>query len=153
MLTFEQAILLVEDNEDDAELTFRAFKKANIRNPIERVRDGVQALDYLFARGEYASRSVSDIPAVILLDLNLPRLSGIEVLKAIRADERVKHVPVVVLTSSNEERDLLAAYREYANSYVRKPVDYDQFVTAARDLGLYWLVLNQPPPRDDQKTP
>src|SRR6185436_1980005 len=107
----EQAILLVEDNDDDAELTFRAFKKAKIRNPIARVRDGLQALDYLFARGEYATRNVNDTPAVILLDLNLPRLSGIDVLKAIRADERIKHVPVVVLTSSNEERDLLAAYR------------------------------------------
>jgi two-component system response regulator len=148
----EQTILLVEDNEDDAELTFRAFKKANIRNPIIRARDGVQALDYLFARGEYAGRNASDVPAVILLDLNLPRLNGIDVLKAIRADDRIKHVPVVVLTSSNEERDLLAAYREFANSYVRKPVDYDQFVGAAKELGLYWLVLNQAPPRDGPKT-
>jgi two-component system response regulator len=142
----KQYILLVEDNDDDAELTEKAFRKARIRNPLVRARDGVEALDYLLARGSFSTRSVSDIPAVVLLDLNLPRLGGIDVLSAIRADERIRHVPVVVLTSSNEDHDRLAAYQRYANSYVRKPVDYDQFVAASKELGLYWLVLNEPPP-------
>lgn len=146
-MTAEQVILLVEDNDDDAELTLRAFKTRRISNPVVRVPDGVEALDYLFSRGRYAGRDLNDLPAVVLLDLKLPRLDGLEVLKAIRADERTKYLPVVVLTSSDEERDRLAAYREFANSYVRKPVDYDQFTTAARDLGLYWLVLNRPFPR------
>ena len=142
----EPSILLVEDNEDDAELTERAFRKANIRNPLVRVRDGVEALDFLFARGAYAARDVNDVPAVVLLDLNLPRLSGIQLLEEIRANERTSHLPVVILTSSNEDRDRLAAYQRHANSYVQKPVDYDQFVSAARDLGLYWLVLNRTSP-------
>ena len=115
-------------------------------NPLVRVRDGVEALDYLLGRGAHAGRNVTDVPAVVLLDLNLPRVGGIEVLTAIRADERIKHVPVVILTSSNEDRDRLAAYQQYANSFVRKPIDYDQFVAAAEELGLYWLVLNEPPP-------
>jgi two-component system, response regulator len=110
-----------------------------------RARDGVEALDYLLGRGNHAGRDVSDAPAVVLLDLKLPRLSGLEVLKAVRADERTKHLPVVILTSSNEERDRLSAYDQFANSYVLKPVDYDQFVAAARQLGLYWMVLNVPP--------
>ena len=143
----EQAILLVEDSDDDAELTSKAFKQARIANPIVRARDGVEALDYLFGRNRYAGRDIHDIPCVVLLDLNMPRLDGIEVLKAIRADQRVKHLPVVILTSSNEDKDRLEAYDNHANSYVRKPVDYDHFVAASRDLGLYWLVLNQPPPR------
>jgi two-component system, response regulator len=146
MEMLKQYILLVEDNDDDAELTEKAFRKARIRNPLVRARDGVEALDYLLARGSFSTRSVSDIPAVVLLDLNLPRLGGIDVLNAIRADERIRHVPVVVLTSSNEDHHRLAAYQRYANSYVRKPVDYDQFVAASRELGLYWLVLNEPPP-------
>jgi two-component system, response regulator len=141
-----QEILLVEDRDDDAELTARAFRKARIMNPLVRVRDGVEALDYLLGRGAHAGRNVTDVPAVVLLDLNLPRVGGIEVLTAIRADERIKHVPVVILTSSNEDRDRLAAYQQYANSFVRKPIDYDQFVAAAEELGLYWLVLNEPPP-------
>lgn len=145
-MTNEQVILLVEDSDDDAELTSKAFKQARIANPIVRARDGEEALDYLFGREQYAGRNPNDAPAIVLLDLNLPRLDGIEVLKAIRADERVKHLPVVILTSSNEDRDRLAAYDHHANSYVRKPVDYDHFVTASRNLGLYWLVLNQPPP-------
>jgi two-component system, response regulator len=144
--TMMQEILLVEDRDDDAELTARAFRKAKILNPLIRTRDGVEALDYLLGRGTHAGRNVSDVPAVILLDLNLPRVGGIEVLTAIRADERIKHVPVVILTSSNEDKDRLAAYQRHANSFVRKPVDYDQFVAAAKELGLYWLVLNEPPP-------
>jgi two-component system, response regulator len=141
----QQLIFLVEDNDDDAELTLRAFKAAKIANPVMRARDSVEALDYLLGRGNHAGRDVSDAPAVVLLDLKLPRLSGLEVLKAVRADERTKHLPVVILTSSNEERDRLSAYDQFANSYVLKPVDYDQFVAAARQLGLYWMVLNVPP--------
>jgi two-component system, response regulator len=143
----EQIILLVEDNDDDAELTLIAFKSARISNAIVRVRDGVTALDYLFARNEHADRTIEDLPAIVLLDLNLPRVGGLEVLAAIRADERTSHLPVVVLTSSDEEADRTAAYRQYANSYIRKPVDYERFTQAARQLGLYWLVLNRPPPR------
>lgn len=143
-----QAILLVEDNDDDAELTVMAFKAAHISNPVVRIEDGVEALDYLFARGEHAGRNVEELPAVVLLDLKLPRLGGLEVLNAIREDPRTKHLPVVILTSSTEDRDRIEAYDHRANSYVQKPVDYDAFVTAARQLGLYWVVLNIPPPRD-----
>jgi two-component system response regulator len=143
----EQNILLVEDSDDDAELTAMAFREAKIGNPLLRLEDGVEALEYLFARGKYAARNVVDMPAIVLLDLNLPRLGGLEVLAAMRADERTRHLPVVVLTSSTEDRDRLTAYGHHANSYVQKPVDYDQFVIAARQLGLYWMVLNVPPPR------
>ncbi|MFZ5861911.1 MAG: response regulator [Nitrospirota bacterium] len=139
-------ILLVEDNDDDAELTTRAFREARITNTLIRAGDGVEALDYLFARGGQAGRDPAELPEVVLLDLNLPRVSGIEVLQAIRADARTKHLPVVILTSSNADRDRLAAYDNHANSYVQKPVDYDQFVDAARQLGLYWMVLNLPAP-------
>jgi two-component system, response regulator len=142
-----QTILLVEDNDDDAELTVMAFSAARLANPLVRVSDGEEALDYLFGRGAHAGRDVSLLPSVVLLDLNLPKLDGLDVLAAIRADERTKHVPVVILTSSDEEKDRVRAYDLFANSYVRKPVDYDQFTSAARDLGLYWLVLNRPPPR------
>ena len=142
----DPSILLVEDNDDDAELTIRAFKKAHVTNPVLRIADGVEALDYLFARGKYAERDVADRPAVVLLDLNLPKLGGLEVLAALRNDERTKHLPIVVLTSSTEEKDRFAAYDHYANSYVRKPVDYERFVEAARQLGLYWTVLNQRSP-------
>jgi len=142
----ENSILLVEDNDDDAELTLMAFKRARVSNPLIRARDGVEALDFLFARGAYAGRDKREMPAVVLLDLNLPRIGGLDVLKAIRSDEHIGHLPVVILTSSDEEKDRLAAYKQFANSYVRKPVDYDQFAVAARDLGLYWLVLNRPPP-------
>ena len=144
----DQTILLVEDNDDDAELTTMAFKAARISNPVTRVEDGVEALDYLYARGKFAGRSVDDLPAVVLLDLKLPRLGGLEVLAEIRKEPRTKHLPVVILTSSTEDRDRLDAYDSRANSYVQKPVDYDSFVQAARQLGLYWVVLNVPPPRD-----
>ena len=146
-MTRENHILLVEDSDDDAELTIRAFRQANVTNPVVRAADGVEALDYLFGRGAYAGRDLSDAPAVVLLDLNLPRLSGLDVLKAIRDDERTRYLAVVVLTSSNEDRDRMSAYEHFANSYVRKPVDFEQFVTASRELGLYWMVLNLPPPR------
>ncbi|HVZ37098.1 MAG TPA: response regulator [Polyangiaceae bacterium] len=139
-------ILLVEDNDDDAELTERAFKEASIRNRMLRLSDGVEALDYLLCRGNHAARDINDLPAVVLLDLNLPRVNGLEVLAALRSNERTRQLPIVVLTSSAEEKDRLAAYGHHVNSYVRKPVDYDQFVTAARQLGLYWVVLNVPPP-------
>ena len=139
-------ILHVEDNDDDAELTERAFAEANIKTPVLRARDGVEALDYLFCRGQHAGRSNLDLPAVVLLDLGLPRLNGIEVLTAIRAEPRTRHLPVVVLTSSNEERDRLDAYGQNVNSYVQKPGAYHDFVTAARQLGQYWMELNQPPP-------
>jgi two-component system response regulator len=142
----EQAILLVEDNDDDAELTARAFKRAHIANPLTRVRDGVEALDYLFVRGSYQQRDPADLPAVVLLDLNLPGLDGVSVLKAIRAHPRTKYLPVVILTSSSQDQDRLSAYENHANSYVQKPVDYEQFVTAANQLGLYWTVLNMQPP-------
>lgn len=142
-------ILLVEDNDDDAELTIRAFRQANVTNPVVRASNGVEALDYLFGRGAHAGRDLADAPAVVLLDLNLPLLSGLDVLKAIREDERTRYLAVVVLTSSNEDRDRMSAYEHFANSYVRKPVDFEQFVTASRELGLYWMVLNLPPPRRD----
>lgn len=141
-----QTILLVEDNDDDAELTSMAFREAKVTNPLVRIEDGVEALDYLFARGKYSDRDAGDLPAVILLDLKLPRLGGLDVLKAIRADPRTKHLPVVILTSSTEEQDRYKAYGDYANSYVPKPVDYEQFVLVARQLGLYWTMLNLPPP-------
>ena len=149
MMIDEQTILLVEDNDDDADLTVMAFRSAKITNPLIRARNGVEALDYLFGRGEHAGRDVCDLPAVTLLDLNLPNIGGLEVLKAIRADERTKHLPIIILTSSNEDKDRLGAYDHFANSYVIKPGDYDQFVTAARQLSLYWMVLNAPPPRKE----
>ncbi|MGA9528635.1 MAG: response regulator [Terriglobales bacterium] len=142
----EQTILLVEDNDDDAELTVRAFRRANVKNPLVRARDGEEALDYLFGRGAFAGRDTRDLPAVTLLDINMPKINGLEVLTAIRADERTSHLPVVILTSSNEDKDRLSAYSHFANSYVIKPVDYDQFVQAASQLGLYWMVLNSPAP-------
>jgi two-component system, response regulator len=147
MIPRKQIIFLVEDNDDDAELAVLAFKRAKLVNPLVRARDGVEALDYLFARGKFADRNVADLPAVVLLDINLPKRDGLEVLEAIRADERTKRLPVVILTSSNQDRDRLQAYNHFANSYVLKPVDYDQFVEAALQLGLYWMVLNVPPPQ------
>jgi two-component system response regulator len=148
-MTQEHTILLVEDNDDDADLTVMAFQRAKITNPIVRARDGVEALDYLFGQGQYSGRDVSVLPTVILLDLKLPKLSGLDVLKAIRADERTQHLPLVILISSNEERDRLGAYNHFACSYVVKPVDYDRLVIAACQLGLYWLVLNVPLPRTE----
>jgi two-component system response regulator len=143
-----QPILLVEDSDDDAELTTMAFEEAKMSNPIVRLKDGIEALDYLFRRGAWAARDAAEVPAIILLDLKLPRMGGLEVLAALRADERTRHLPVVVLTSSAEEGDRLAAYDHHVNSYVRKPVGYDQFVAATRQMGMYWLLLNLPaPPR------
>ena len=141
-----KVILLVEDNEDDEKLTLRAFRKKNISNPVVVARDGVEALDYLFGTGAHAGRNVGITPSVILLDLKLPRLDGLEVLKSVRADSRTKNVPVVVLTSSKEEQDLVASYDLGANSYIRKPVDFEKFVEVAGALGLYWLLWNEPPP-------
>ena len=141
-----KVILLVEDNEDDVELTTMAFSRAKITNPLMVVRDGVEALDYLFAEGSHAGRDPRDQPVVVLLDLKLPRLGGLEVLKRIREDERTRRTPVVILTTSNEQQDMLAAGDLHANSYVRKPVDFDSFLTAARQIGLYWTVLNEPMP-------
>jgi two-component system response regulator len=138
-------ILLVEDNPDDEALTMRAFKKSHLANDVIVARDGVEALDYLFGTGAYEGRDVADKPHLILLDLKLPRLDGMDVLKRIRADERVRLIPVVVLTSSREQEDLLRSYALGANSYIRKPVDFNQFVNAVQQLGLYWLVLNESP--------
>ncbi len=134
-------ILLVEDKADDVELTLRAFKKSRISNEVVVVRDGAEALEYLFATGRHAGRL--GLPEVVLLDLNLPKVSGLDVLRQMRADERTRRVPVVVLTSSNEDRDIISSYNLGANSFVQKPVDFAQFVEAANHLGLYWLVLNQ----------
>ena len=142
----DRVILLVEDNENDEVLTLRALKKSNILNRVVVARDGAEALDYVFARGTYANRPPGDVPQVILLDLKLPKVDGLEVLRAIRADERTRLLPVVVLTSSVEEQDVIKSYGLGANSYVRKPVDFNQFVEAVRQLGLYWLVINQPVP-------
>jgi two-component system response regulator len=141
-----KTILLVEDNADDEALTFRALTKNNIGNQLIVARDGVEALDYLFATGQYSGRDVNAGPQVVLLDLNLPKVSGLEVLRRLRANERTKHLPVVILTSSNEEQDRLHGYENGANSYVRKPVDFNQFIEAVRQLGLYWLILNEQPP-------
>ncbi|MCL5027079.1 MAG: response regulator [Chloroflexi bacterium] len=139
-------ILLVEDNPGDVALTIRAFERHNIMNQVVVARDGVEALDYLFGTGTYAGRDLNSGPLVILLDLKLPRIDGLEVLRRVRADERTKLVPVIILTSSREEQDLIRGYSLGANSYVRKPVDFNQFAEAVRQLGLYWLVLNEPPP-------
>lgn len=140
----DSAILLVEDNQDDVILTVRAFKKNNISNRVVVASDGVEAIDYLFAQGAHSERDPDDLPQVILLDLKLPKIDGLEVLRQIRANERTRYLPVVLLTSSAEERDLTEGYRSGANSYVCKPVDFEQFLEAARQIGLYWLVLNQP---------
>lgn len=141
----DQTILLVEDNPDDEALTLRALKKNNIMNPVVVARDGVEALDYLFGTGTHAGRDTEQQPQLILLDLKLPRLDGLEVLRRMRADPRTALQPVAVLTTSNEERDILSSYQIGANSYIRKPVDFEQFMEAVRQLGLYWLVLNVPP--------
>ncbi len=142
----KEIILLVEDNPDDVLLTKRAFKKSNILNELVVARDGVEALDYLFGTGAYEGRDLSIMPVLILLDLRLPKLDGIDVLRRIRTDERTKLIPVVVLTTSKEQKDLIESYSLGANSYIPKPVDFDQFVQAVRQLGLYWVLLNVPPP-------
>ena len=144
-VTNEVEILLVEDNPNDVELTLRALKKHNITNKVHVVKDGAEALEYIFATGAYASRDINYIPKVILLDLKLPKVDGLEVLRQIKSNERTKLIPVVVLTSSKEERDLVESYRLGANSYIAKPVDFESFVKAVSELGLYWLLLNQPP--------
>ena len=145
-MTRNRIILLVEDNSDDAELTLRAFEKSKVINKIVVANDGAEALEYLFATGAHAGRDVTLMPAVVLLDLKLPRVDGLDVLRRMRADDRTRRLPVVVLTSSNEEQDLIRSYNLGANSFVRKPVDFAAFVSAAQQLGLYWLALNEPPP-------
>jgi len=138
-------ILLVEDNPHDAELTLRALKKNNLANSITLVADGEEALDFIFARGAYSERKVEQIPKVVILDLKLPKVDGLEVLRGMKGDPRTRVIPVVVLTSSKEESDIVESYRLGVNSYIVKPVDFDKFVAAVKDLGLYWLLLNQPP--------
>ena len=140
-------ILLVEDNPDDETLTVRALKQNNIVNEIVVARDGIEALDYLFGKGKYAGRDTNILPELVLLDLKLPKIDGLEVLRRLRADKRTALLPIVILTSSKEERDMINGYTLGANSYIRKPVDYVQFMEAVKQLKLYWLVLNEPPPK------
>jgi CheY-like chemotaxis protein len=147
----KKVILLVEDNPDDVDLTLRALRKGNILNELVVARDGVEALDYLFGTGAHADRDLSIMPTVILLDLKLPKIDGLEVLRRLRANERTKFLPVVILTSSKEEQDLIDGYKLGANSYIRKPVDFVQFSEAVRQLELYWLLLNEPPPERRSK--
>ncbi|HEX3757379.1 MAG TPA: response regulator [Kofleriaceae bacterium] len=142
----DRVIVLVEDNANDEELTLRAFRKSNILNRVVVVRDGAEALDYFFRRGAYAARPASEVIQVVLLDLKLPKVDGLDVLRSLRADERTRLIPIVILTSSAEDQDLVRGYGLGANSYVRKPVDFNQFVDAVRQLGLYWLVINQAAP-------
>lgn len=139
----EKNILLVEDNPDDEVLTLHALKSNGIGNHVVIARDGAEALDYLFARGVYSDRDIGDTPAVVLLDLNMPKIGGLEVLRQLRADPRTRRVPVVILTTSREEHDLVNSYELGANSFVRKPVDFEQFTEAVRNLGMYWLLLNE----------
>ena len=142
----QKTILLVEDNADDEALTLRALHKNKVANKIVVVRDGAEALDYLFCRGAYADRDPLDLPEITLLDLKLPKVDGLEVLKQVRANPQTHMLPVVILTSSKEEQDLIKAYSNGANSYVRKPVDFNEFVDAIGKLGMYWLILNEAPP-------
>ncbi len=139
-------ILLVEDNPDDVELTLRALRKNNVENGVEVVRDGAEALDFLFGAGAYANRDTGILPVVVLLDLKMPKIDGLEVLRRLRSDKRTKLLPVVILTSSDEEQDIVQGYNLGANSYVRKPVDFAKFCEAVRQLKLYWFLLNEPPP-------
>lgn len=138
-------ILLVEDNPDDVELTLRALKNQNISNHIEVVRDGAEALDFIFCTGQFEHRSMENAPKLVLLDLKLPKVDGLEVLEKIKSDPRTKAIPIVVLTSSTEERDIVESYKLGVNSYITKPVDFEQFSESVRQLGLYWLLLNEPP--------
>lgn len=144
----DKTILLVEDNLDDVELTLRALKKNNILNKVIVVNDGEEALDWLFARGKYKDRNINEVPEIILLDLKLPKLDGLEVLKQIREHEVTKYLPAVVLTTSDENKDIIESYKLGANSYVRKPVDFNQFFEAVKQLGLYWMVINESPPHN-----
>ncbi len=143
----DKLILLVEDNPDDELLTIRAFEKNHLANRIEVVRDGQEALDFLFCEGNYADRDPDDMPVLVLLDLKLPKLDGIEVLRQIRSDPRTQLLPVVVLTTSRQEQDIINSYQLGANSYIAKPVDFNEFMESVRQLGLYWLVINEIPPR------
>jgi CheY-like chemotaxis protein len=138
-------LLLVEDNPQDLELALRALHKSNLANRIQVARDGAEALDYIFGEGPHAGRNIAEVPRVILLDLKLPKVDGLEVLRRVKSDERTKTIPVVVMTSSKEQRDIVESYQLGVNSYIVKPVNFDSFVSAVRDLGLYWLLLNQPP--------
>ena len=149
-MTRSRIILLVEDNPDDVALTLRAFQKSKTLNEIVVASDGEEALDYLFAAGSYADRDPGLMPEVVLLDLKLPKVDGLEVLRRMRADKRTRRLPVVVLTSSNEEQDILRSYDLGANSFVRKSVDFAQFLDAARQLGLYWLIINELPPQSGE---
>lgn len=141
----EVEILLVEDNETDAELTIRALKRNNLTNKLVWVKDGAEALEFIFATGEYSQRDMEGLPRLILLDLRMPKVDGLEVLQAIKADERTRKIPVVVLTSSKEDRDIVESYELGVNSYVSKPVEFDEFTEAVSTLGLYWMLLNNPP--------
>jgi two-component system response regulator len=141
-----KTILLVEDNADDEELTIRALKKNNVTNNLVVARDGVEALDFLFGTGAYAGRDTTLLPGLMLLDLKLPKIDGLEVLRRIRAEERTRRMPVIMLTSSKDDQDVIKSYNLGANSYIRKPVDFHQFTEAVRQLGMYWLVLNEAPP-------
>jgi two-component system, response regulator len=141
-----KTILLVEDNLDDVDLTMHALKKSKIKNEVVVVNDGAEALDYLFGNGKYKDRNLSNMPAIILLDLKLPKVDGLEVLRKIRSEELTRYLPVVILTSSKEDQDILSGYSLGVNSYVRKPVDFNQFAEAVSALGLYWLLLNETPP-------
>lgn len=147
----ERTILLVEDNPDDVKLTERALNKARVLNKLIVAKDGVEALDYLFCTGNWTERDMTDMPQLILLDLKLPKIDGLEVLRRIRSDNRTKLLPVVILTSSREEKDIISGYSLGANSYIRKPVNFNQFAEAVRQLGLYWLILNEPPPSSGRK--
>ncbi|MCI0413658.1 response regulator [bacterium] len=147
MTQSEVEILLVEDNPNDVELTLRALKEHNLANKVHVVRDGAEALDYFFAAGSYQGRNIEERPKVVFLDLKLPKVDGIEVLRKIKADDRTKVIPVVVLTSSKEEKDIVESYKLGVNSYIVKPVDFDKFLEAVSELGLYWLLLNEPPQR------
>jgi two-component system response regulator len=146
-------ILLVEDNPNDEELTLYALRKNNITNHVHIVRDGAEALEYLFCTGEYADRQINDPPKVVLLDLKLPKVDGLEVLERVKADARTRTIPVVVLTSSQEERDIVESYHLGVNSYIVKPVDFDQFIDVVHNLGLYWMLLNKTPSHQDLSTP
>jgi CheY-like chemotaxis protein len=138
-------ILLVEDNPDDAGLAIRALKKHNLANNLVHLSDGAEALDFIFCRGEYINRKITDKPKLILLDLKMPKVDGLQVLKAIKEDEMTRHIPVVIMTSSNEEKDIVESYKLGTNSYIVKPVDFDNFSKAVTELGFYWLLLNQVP--------